>query len=243
MAELFSVVLAAGKGTRMKSDLAKVLHPLAGRPMIHHVLDTLRALSIDETVVVVGHQADAVRQACEGYEVETVLQEPQLGTGHAVQQAESRLAGRPGCTLVVCGDVPLLSERTLRRLVQAFQAGAAGVVLTAVLDDPGGYGRIVRNGDGHVTAIVEHKDATDEQRAIAEINTGTYCFDNELLWPALRRIDRDNAQKEFYVTDVVGLLVQDGRTVSAVVVEDPESAHGINSTDDLARAERTLGAR
>jgi bifunctional UDP-N-acetylglucosamine pyrophosphorylase/glucosamine-1-phosphate N-acetyltransferase len=117
------------------------------------------------------------------------------------------------------------------------------VVLTAVLDDPGGYGRIIRDAQGHVTAIVEHKDATPEQRAVAEINTGTYCFDNELLWPALRRVDRDNAQGEFYVTDVVGILVEEGRRVSAVVVDDPQEAHGINSTEDLARAEQALRSR
>lgn len=239
MTDIHAIVLAAGRGTRMKSDLAKVLHPLAGRPLLAHVLQSLELLRPARSVVVVGHQAEDVAELCQGDGVETVLQEEQLGTGHAVAQAREALEGRPGHTLVLCGDVPLIRVSTLRRLVeQTDESGARGAVLSAVTEDASGYGRILRDDDGAVTGIVEEKDATDEQRAIREYNTGTYCFDNAVLWPALERLDTENAQGEFYLTDVIEILVAGGHRVEGVVCEDEREVQGINTVDDLARAER-----
>lgn len=234
-----AVVLAAGKGTRMKSDLAKVLHPVAGEAMLIHVLRALSAIETDRTVVVVGHQAQSVRELCQPFGVDTVLQVEQLGTGHAVDQARPLLFALPGHTLILCGDVPLLSVSTLRRLRDTtVQAGAAGAVLTAVAADATGYGRIVRDAEQHVVAIVEHKDATDEQRRIREYNTGTYCFRSDRLWSALSRVGRQNAQGEFYLTDVVGILVGDGHPVLGVVCDDEREVQGVNTVEDLARVNR-----
>jgi bifunctional UDP-N-acetylglucosamine pyrophosphorylase/glucosamine-1-phosphate N-acetyltransferase len=239
--DLSAIVLAAGQGTRMKSDLAKVLHPLQGRPMIAFVLDTLAQVGAARTVVVVGHQADRVREVCAPYGVGTVLQAQRLGTGHAVQQAQPLLGSAGGLTAVLCGDVPLLRSATVAAMVARTRAAAvAATVLTAMAEDPTGYGRILRDGSGRVTAIVEHKDATPQQRAIREYNTGTYCFDNRRLWPALARVGRKNAQGEYYLTDVIGVLVADGQAVEGLVCEDEREVQGINTVDDLRRAERDL---
>ncbi len=243
MSEVHAIILAAGKGTRMKSELAKVLHPLAGRPLLAHVLDALSPLGPRRTVVVVGHQAERVAEVCRGPGVETVLQEEQLGTGHAVDQARSVLADASGHTLVLCGDVPLLSTQTLRRLLdQTRDSGAAAGVLTAIAADATGYGRIVRDDEGRVAAIVEEKDADDSQRAIREYNTGTWCFPTAELWPALERLDRDNAQGEYYLTDVVEIFVADGKRVEAVVCDDEREVQGINTLTDLRRAEEDYAA-
>ena len=243
MDDLHAVVLAAGKGTRMKSDKAKVLHELGGRSLLRHVLDALAPLGPASTVVIVGHQAEAVAAESTGPGVTTALQAEQLGTGHAVDMARDALEGHDGLTLVLCGDVPLLRTRTIEALVRTTrEAKAAATVLTAIAEDPTGYGRIVRDGDGKVTAIVEHKDATDTQRAIREYNTGTWCFDNAKLWSVLSWLDRDNAQGEYYLTDVVELLVGDGETVAASVCEDEREVQGINTVDDLERARRDLAA-
>jgi bifunctional UDP-N-acetylglucosamine pyrophosphorylase/glucosamine-1-phosphate N-acetyltransferase len=239
MQDLYAVVLAAGKGTRMKSDLAKVLHPLGAKPLLRHVLEALAPLEPARTVVVVGHQADDVAAISTGPGVTTALQAEQLGTGHAVDMARPELEGREGVTLVLCGDVPLLRTSTIRDLVETTRAkNAAATVLTAVAEDPTGYGRIVRDDDGQVRAIVEHKDATDEQRKIREYNTGTWCFDNARLWSVLSRLDRDNAQGEYYLTDVVELFVGEGEVVAASVCEDEREVQGVNTVDDLERARR-----
>ncbi|HKK71879.1 MAG TPA: NTP transferase domain-containing protein [Candidatus Krumholzibacteria bacterium] len=239
MQDLYAVVLAAGKGTRMKSDLAKVLHPLGGKPLLRHVLEALAPLEPAKTVVVVGHQAGDVAAISVGAGVTTALQAEQLGTGHAVDMARPELEGHDGVTLVLCGDVPLLRTSTIRDLVATTrEKNAAATVLTAIAEDPTGYGRIVRDGDGRVRAIVEHKDATDEQRTIREYNTGTWCFDNGHLWSVLSRLDRDNAQGEYYLTDVVELLVGDGEVVAASVCEDEREVQGVNTVDDLERARR-----
>ncbi len=239
MQDLYAVVLAAGKGTRMKSDIAKVLHPLGGKPLLRHVVEALAPLEPAKTVVVVGHQADDVAAISTGPGVTTALQAEQLGTGHAVDMARPELEGRDGVTLVLCGDVPLLRTSTIRDLVETTRTkNAAATVLTAVAEDPTGYGRIVRDDDGRVRAIVEHKDATDEQRKIREYNTGTWCFDNARLWSVLSRLDRDNVQGEYYLTDVVELFVAEGEVVAASVCEDEREVQGVNTVDDLERARR-----
>ncbi|HKI82860.1 MAG TPA: NTP transferase domain-containing protein [Candidatus Krumholzibacteria bacterium] len=233
----FAVVLAAGKGTRMKSDKAKVLHELADRPMLSHVLSALEELGVEETVVVVGHQADAVSEICREHAVQTVLQSEQLGTGHAVEQARPVLEGREGLTLILSGDVPLLRARTLRGLEEAVRKdGAAACVLTAITEDASGYGRILRGAKREILGIVEEKDASEEQRRITEYNTGTYCFKNALLWPLIRQLDTDNAQGEFYLTDLIALLVRSGERVQGVVCEDEREVQGVNTLEDLARA-------
>lgn len=238
-----AVVLAAGKGTRMKSDLAKVLHPLAGRPLLEHVLDTVGAAGITRTVVVVGHQAAAVEAACGRPGLEFVRQEPQLGTGHAVQMAQDAL--RPGGhTVVLAGDVPLLRARTLRRLVaETLAGGAAATVLTCVVPDAGAYGRIVKDAAGGLAAIVEARDATPAQLAIGEYNSGIYCFATDLLVQALGALTTDNQQGEYYLTDTIAWLVQQGRPVASVVCEDPGEVVGINTVDELAVAEDLLRRR
>ncbi len=245
MKNIYAVVLAAGKGTRMKSDLAKVLHPLGGKPLVEHVLASLSELGARHSVVVVGHQADAVAARCRAPGVDTALQEDQLGTGHAVLQARAALEGQEGHTLILCGDVPLIRPRTLRALVDVATSRPAqvvGAVLTAVTEDATGYGRILRDAEGAVVGIVEEKDATAEQREIREYNTGTYCFDNARLWSALDRLGSDNAQGEFYLTDVVEILVRDGHRVEAVICEDEREVQGINTPEDLARATRDAEA-
>jgi len=238
-----AVVLAAGKGTRMKSDLAKVLHPLAGRPLLEHVLGQVGGLDPATVVVVVGHQAERITEVATAHGARTVLQAEQLGTGHAVQQAEPLLAGQEGYTVVLSGDVPLLRAATIHTLVQTtHDAGAAAGVLTAIAEDPTGYGRILRDDDDRMVGIVEHKDATEAQRTIREYNTGTYCFDNRLLWPALAQVGSDNAQGEYYVTDVIGILVGDGHGVAAVVCPDERETQGVNTPEDLERVARDLEA-
>ncbi len=235
-----AVVLAAGKGTRMRSDLPKVLHRLAGRTLLEHVLATVRDAGIQRSVVVVGHQADRVRAAVGGDDLVYVLQEPQLGTGHAVQCAAPAL--RPdGWTVVLAGDVPLLRPETLLRLVAATrESGAAAVVLTAVVDDAGAYGRIVKDETGRLRRIVEARDATPEELAIGEYNTGVYCYRTADLLAVLDRLDTDNDQREYYLTDTIELLVADGRPVGTEVVDDPAEVVGINTVEELAAAEQLL---
>jgi len=232
------VVLAAGVGKRMKSDLPKVLHPFAGSTIIDFVLTTVRSLSPERTVVVVGHQAEKVRAAVNGQPLRFVLQSEQLGTGHAVMQCVDELAGFEGTILVLVGDVPLLRPRTLEEMLrQHRESRAACTVLTALFEDPTGYGRIVRGADGSVEAIVEHKDASEPQLLIREINSGILAFQSEALWAYIRRLSRGNAQSEYYLTDLVGMLRADGRRVSAYCAEDPWEVTGINSSEQLAALE------
>ena len=238
-----AVVLAAGKGTRMKSDLAKVLHTLAGRPLLAHVLDTVAAVGIGHTVVVVGHQADRVRGTCGRPGLDFVVQEPQLGTGHAVQTAVPALGGA-GYTVVLAGDVPLLRAATLARLVDgAAASGAAATVLTCVVPDAGAYGRIVKDGAGRVIRIVEARDATPAELAIGEYNTGVFCFRTPLLKAALDNLTPENDQGEYYLTDTVAWLVEAGHEVAAVATDDPDEVVGINTVAELAQAEDLLRAR
>jgi bifunctional UDP-N-acetylglucosamine pyrophosphorylase/glucosamine-1-phosphate N-acetyltransferase len=237
MTDRYAVILAAGKGTRMKSDLAKVLHQIDGKPLLEFVLDACKPIGLDATVVIVGHQAERVAELSRRNNAETALQAEQLGTGHAVDQARSALESKKGTVLVLCGDVPLLTTKTIQALLdRTEQTGAAATVLTAIAEDATGYGRIVRDESGAVQAIVEHKDANEEQRGIREYNTGTWCFDNAKLWDLLGRLDTDNSQGEYYLTDVVEILVSDGEHVEAVICEDEREVQGINTLDDLERA-------
>jgi bifunctional UDP-N-acetylglucosamine pyrophosphorylase/glucosamine-1-phosphate N-acetyltransferase len=242
MAAPHILVLAAGKGTRMKSARPKVLHRVAGRPMIEYVLGAAGALAPATCTLVVGHGADQVRQALgSAYpDLRFVVQEPQLGTGHAVLQAASLFAGARGTLLLLSGDVPLLSAETLRALVAQHEAaGAAATLVTAVVADPTGYGRVVRDGDT-VVRIVEHRDATATERRICEVNSGIYAFDLEPLFPALGQVGADNAQREYYLPDLVALYRRDGRVVGALSVRCPEEILGINSRAELAALSRRV---
>lgn len=238
------VIIAAGKGTRMQSPLAKVLHHLAGRPLVTHVLDAAQALAPQQIVVVVGHQAEAVQQVCTPYGVTCVRQEPQLGTGHAVAQAEPVLGDFSGDILVLYGDVPLLQPTTLRALRDEHQRQQAAVtVLTAALDQPTGYGRIVRDAAGCLCRIVEERDASAAEKALREINSGVYCLRAPFLFPALHRVGRNNAQGEQYLTDVVAIAVADQCRVADVQVAEAQEVLGVNTPADLAQLETLLQQR
>jgi UDP-N-acetylglucosamine diphosphorylase/glucosamine-1-phosphate N-acetyltransferase len=243
--EVAALVLAAGQGTRMKSDLAKVLHLMAGQPLLAYVLQTLDHLGVGRRLVVIGHQRDRVRAAFSEAEVEWVVQEPQRGTGHAVQMAGPALEDFHGTLLVVCGDTPLLGAATLDRLLAAHQAsGAAVTVLSMRLADPTGYGRILREGPGvpgvlgRIIGIVEHRDAAAEQRAIDEVNSGIYAFSYPRLETVLSRLGAHNAQGEFYLTDTVALLRAGGEEAAVLCAPDSRELLGINTVEQLGDAER-----
>lgn len=242
--DLITVVMAAGKGTRMRSDLAKVLHRLNGRPLIHYVLETARALGSRRIIAIIGHQAESVKRALSGLPVEFVVQEEQLGTGHAVRQAAPLLAGEQGIVLVLAGDTPLIRPATLEPLVRAHRrARAAASVLTARVDDPTGLGRIIRGDDGRIDRIVEEKDATEEQRAVREINTSTYCFEPVLLLQALERLTPENRQREFYLTDTIGILREQGHVIADAAADTPRETAGVNTPEHLSEAESWLRER
>ncbi len=230
-----AVVLAAGKGKRMKSDLPKVLHEIHGRPMICRLLDTLLDIQFERVVLVIGHKAELVREALVDYPVKFVLQEQQLGTGHAVGMARPELADFDGITLVAAGDVPFLSKGSIENLFEVHtRTKAAATCLSAVFDNPSGYGRIIRQqGTDFLEAIVEHKDATTEQLQIREINTGTFCFDNRLLFEAIDQIGCENSQQEYYLTDAVHILHSKGHPVSVVKAANPDEVLGVNSVEQL----------
>ena len=240
-ARLAVVVLAAGQGTRMKSAHAKVLHRLGGKPLIRHVLDACTPLGATRTVVVVGHQAAKVEAACDGYGAAFALQREQRGTGHAVGVAcEAQLDGFTGDVVVLYGDVPLLETATLQRLVRRHrEQGALLSLLTTVLDDPFGYGRIVRDGAGRLEAVVEERDASDAQKPIREVNPGIYCVRSGFLIEALAGLTPNNAQGELYLTDIVATAVGRGGPVVTEPV-DPHEVAGINSRADLAGLESVL---
>ena len=243
MSNRYAVILAAGQGTRMKSKLYKVLHPVCGKPMVQHVVDHVKKLNIQEMVTVIGHGAEMVKAQL-GEESHYALQSEQLGTAHAVMQAQQILEGKEGVTIVVCGDTPLIKAETMESLFKHHEElSAKATILTARIDDPTGYGRIIRNENGFVEKIVEHKDATEAEREINEINTGTYCFDNTALFEALKMVSNDNVQGEFYLPDVVEILKNQGEVVTAFQTNDLEETLGVNDRVALAEAERIMRSR
>ncbi len=237
------VVLAAGKGTRMKSDLPKVLHEVSGRVLLDFVLDLgERVARADHIVVVVGHRAGRVEEHVRDRGVLIALQEPQLGTGDALRVAVE-VAPEGDVVLVLSGDVPLLRKKTLDQLLDSVAKGAEAALLTAVLTDPGAYGRVLRGPDGSVSAVVEARDADANILALNEVNAGVYAFRRASLEQALASLKPDNAQGEYYLTDVVRWLTRRGLPVAATILEDPEEMQGVNTREDLRRVEQVLERR
>jgi len=238
------LILAAGKGTRMKSDRAKVLHEVFFAPMVHHVLDVVSSMKAKKIVVVVGHQQEEVENALSGYSVSFAVQDQQLGTGHAVAVARDLLASQGGTVLILCGDTPLIRTQTLKDMLTSHRDNSAVLsVMTTKLDDPWGYGRILKDEDGVLNGIVEEKDATEEQRKIHEINAGVYAVEVDFLFDALNKVGTNNAQGELYLTDIVGLASRDNHLVKAFVCEDSEEVLGVNSRVELALAHARLQER
>lgn len=243
MRNRFAIILAAGQGTRMKSKLYKVLHPILGRPMIQYVLEALRPTQLDTLVTIVGHGADEVISEI-GQKSEFAIQDEQLGTAHAVLQAEDILKNKQGTTIVVCGDTPLITPETFEKLFEHHEnTGSKATILTTNIPDPTGYGRVIRNEAFDVERIVEHKDANDKEKAVNEINTGTYCFDNEALFAALAKVNNDNAQEEYYLPDVIEILKQQNEKVTAFITENDKETVGINDRVALAHAENIMKER
>jgi UDP-N-acetylglucosamine diphosphorylase/glucosamine-1-phosphate N-acetyltransferase len=238
MDKLAVLILAAGKGKRMKSHLPKVLHTLAGKPLLAYVVDLARGLNPERIIIIVGHMAEKVSRLFPHDTVYFVKQEEQLGTGHAVQQTEEILKDFHGNILILSGDVPLLKIETVHKLIKIHRdSGAAITLLTVKTPNPDGYGRIMRDEKGRVVNIVEDKDATPEIKKIAEINSGIYCFKKDLLFNLLKGIKRDNVQQEYYLTDVIYLAFNSSLKIEAVVAEDPYEIMGINTQEELKEAE------
>ncbi|MBS3921485.1 MAG: bifunctional UDP-N-acetylglucosamine diphosphorylase/glucosamine-1-phosphate N-acetyltransferase GlmU [Deltaproteobacteria bacterium] len=242
MEGIASVILAAGKGTRMKSDLVKVLHPILGRPMLSYTVDlSLHHIKAEKTIVVIGHQADQIEERFGDSRIEFVHQDEQLGTGHAVLQVLPFLRGFTGIALILCGDVPLVKAETLRSFIDTFLENHSTIaVLTAVVKNPYGYGRIIRGEEGWLERIVEEKDASNEERLIREINTGIYCVRSAFLMEGLKEIGKENVQGEYYLTDLVEVARKRDLRCSAHMVADPVEVMGINTRVDLATATEVL---
>jgi bifunctional UDP-N-acetylglucosamine pyrophosphorylase/glucosamine-1-phosphate N-acetyltransferase len=242
MMKFSAVILAAGQGTRMKSSLPKVLHKLLGKPMALYAIETARQVTGSRPVMVIGHAADQVRQVV-GDQADYVLQEPQLGTGHAVMQAEPLLVGQTDLILVTYADMPLLTEGTLKKLADKASSHAGPItMLTVTAPEPRGFGRILRDLEGQVIGIVEEAQATPEQLLIHELNPGVYCFRAKWLWPALKRVQL-SPKGEYYLTDLVGMAVQDGYSIQSIAVDDPDEVIGINTRVHLAQAEALMRGR
>jgi bifunctional UDP-N-acetylglucosamine pyrophosphorylase/glucosamine-1-phosphate N-acetyltransferase len=241
-----AIILAAGQGTRMKSDLPKVLHEVFGRPMLAYVLDACRDAGCDRRIVVIGHQADHLRRtfADSDGDIEWVEQTEQLGTGHAVMVCGEQLARLEGPVLVLAGDGPLIRSATLRKLLETHQQTKAACTLaTSILDDPGRYGRIVRDETGNLAGIVEYLDATERQREIKEVNVSLYCFDAEALRQAIAHLDNANAKGEYYLTDTLAVLREAGRTLSAVPAVPADEVVSINTQQQLRQVEQIMTRR
>ncbi len=240
MSNKYAIVLAAGKGTRMKSKLYKVLHPVCGKPMVQHVVDHVKSVGVQNVVTVVGHGAELVKTQL-GVNSEYALQADQLGTAHAVIQAAPLLKDKEGTTLVICGDTPLITPETIQALFEEHERlQAKATILTAHLEDSTGYGRIIRSNDGSVQKIVEHKDATPEELTVQEINTGTYCFDNKSLFEALDEVNNDNSQGEYYLPDVIEILKEKNQIVAAYKTPNFDETLGVNDRYALSMAETLM---
>ena len=236
-----ALILAAGKGTRMKSDLAKVLHVLNGKPLLHYSLAAAESAGAEKIVVIIGHQADKIRDDFSSRGCIFVEQKPQLGTGHAVLQAKNVLADYKGLIVILCGDVPLLKPATIKSLVDNHLAAKAVVsVLTTVPPPPHAYGRIVKDDKDNVLKIVEYKDATEDEKKIGEINTGIYCVDTKFLFSALGKVNNNNQQHEYYLTDIVEIACRAGQKVKSFIASDYIEVMGINTVEELSRAEKYL---
>ncbi|RYM04892.1 bifunctional UDP-N-acetylglucosamine diphosphorylase/glucosamine-1-phosphate N-acetyltransferase GlmU [Sporolactobacillus sp. THM7-7] len=243
MSNRYAIILAAGQGTRMNSKLYKVMHPVCGKPMIRHVVDEVKQTNFAKTYVIVGHGAETV-EACVGEDADCILQKEQLGTAHAVLQAKPRIGKEDGTTVVLYGDTPLVTHQTIEKLIGLQEAHhAAAAVLTARTDDPAGYGRIIRKNDGTLAKIVEDKDAASEEKKVKEINTGIYSFDNRKLFSLLEKVDNHNAQGEYYLPDVIGLLVKASEKVIAYRTDHFEETVGVNDRMQLAAAEKYMRLR
>lgn len=241
---IIGLVLAAGKGTRMKSDSPKVLHEVFFSPMIHHVLDALQPLSLGRNLVVTGHQRQMVEESLRGYPISFVHQSQQLGTGHAVLACESELRSHTGPILILCGDTPLIRTETLRLFLDAHVESVSLVtVMTTNVAEPDNYGRIVSDEHGNIVKIVEEKDASPAQKKIREINAGIYCVDAHFLFEALHRVGTDNMQGEIYLTDIVAIATGDGIHVHKFCCTDSEEVLGVNSRRELAQAHSVLQRR
>lgn len=244
MTDISIVILAAGKGTRMKSDLPKVLHKMCGKPLLSFVLDAVKDISDEKPYVIIGYQSDKVIDLFKGRGVNFILQKEQLGTGHALMQAEPMFNGKNVTILVLNGDMPLITNKMLEDLIAEHRSrNASASVLTAMLEAPSGYGRIVKNGHGDLEKIVEQKDGSLGELEIKEINTGTYCFESADLFKSLNEIRPENAQHEYYLTDVIAILKKNGKKVSAFCAGDPSAAIGINTIEQLKEAERIFKCR
>jgi len=241
---LSAVVLAAGKGTRMKSDLAKVLHPLCGKPMLTYSIDVARAIGVENIAVIIGHQADMVREAFKNQGLIFIEQREQLGTGHAVLQAKDIFCHYHGTMLILCGDVPLLCPSTVSALLEYhIMEKATLTVLTTILDDPTSYGRIIKGDNSReVVSIVEEKDASPDEKKIREINTGIYCVESDFLFRAVAEIGNKNVQKEYYLTDIVGIAWEKGFKTRSFIAVDSFEVMGINTLFDLTRASEHMTA-
>ncbi len=234
MQNVVAVILAAGKGKRMKSGLPKVLHTLHGKPLLTYVLETCRQADVGRTIVIVGFQGERVIEVAQPFDAEIVWQREQLGTGHAVQQAQPLLQKHTGEVVVMNGDVPLISAPTVQALVQEHRVRrAAATILTAEMENPTGYGRVIRQENGLVAEVVEEVDADESTRRIREINSGMFCFSATYLFKALQRVKNDNQQGEYYLPDVVSILQQDGHPVAAQKVTDSKEVLGVNDPGQL----------
>ncbi|WP_163655587.1 bifunctional UDP-N-acetylglucosamine diphosphorylase/glucosamine-1-phosphate N-acetyltransferase GlmU [Listeria sp. PSOL-1] len=243
MTNQYAVVLAAGQGTRMKSKLYKVLHPVCGKPMVEHVVEQIESLNMNEIITIVGHGAEKVKERLVDRS-KFVMQEEQLGTAHAVLQAKSLLENKEGVTLVICGDTPLIQDTTIEALMKYHhEKRAKATILTTTIEDPTGYGRIIRDDLGIVGKIVEEKDASEQEKRVTEINTGTYCFDNQVLFDALSKVSNDNAQGEYYLPDVIKILKDADEVVAAYRIDDFEESLGVNDRIALAEAGKIMRKR
>ncbi len=243
MFRITTIILAAGEGTRMKSKLPKVLHKVCGKPMVEHVMDVAKEIKTQDILVVIGHGASMVEDAIKNKDIHFVLQKEQLGTGHAVMQTENDLP-EEGCVLLLYGDTPLIKTDTLEKLIHYHIEGKyQATILTSTVENPTGYGRIVRDSEGNVLKIIEHKDANAIERKIKEVNSGIYCYDAKLLKKALKQLTNNNAQKEYYITDVIGIFNQEGYKVGVYQVEDQADILGVNSRIELAEAEKIMRKR